>query len=344
VPDEERRHFADPHAYLRALRAFLGRRAGDAILLGEVNLPHEEQLTFFGGQDGNELTMLFDFITMQQMYLAMARKDAGPLVRALTSRPVLNPDSHWATFVRNHDELTLDKLTDDERQEVFAAFGPEPRMQVYGRGLKRRLPPMLDGDPQRIRMVYSLLFSLPGTPVLYYGEEIGMGEDLDADGRNAVRTPMQWTSDADGGFSTAPLSRLVARPVPGRYGPEHVNAAGQRRDPGSLWSFVAMLAQRYRECPELGWGDFTVLDQPHPQVLAHRCSWTGGTVVALHNLGDEPVTVPLPLGEQEPGTRLVDLLAPGSTPLDPSGAAELDLQGYGYRWLRLDRPGERQLP
>jgi len=217
-------------------------------------------------------------------------------------------------------------------------------MQVYGRGLKRRLPPMLDGDPRRIRMVYSLLFSLPGTPVLYYGEEIGMGEDLDADGRAAVRTPMQWTAHADGGFSTAPPSRLTARPVPGGYGPEHVNAAAQRRDPDSLWSFIARLAQRYRECPELGWGDFTVLDQPHAQVLAHRCSWTGGTIVALHNLGAEPLTVPLSLGDQEPGTRLVDLLQQGTTSLSQGGDLELPLEGYGYRWLRLDRPGDRQLP
>src|ERR687897_339239 len=133
------------------------------------------------------------------------------------------PDSQWATFVRNHDELTLDKLTDDERQEVFAAFGPEERMQVYGRGLIRRLPPMLDGDPRRVRMVYSLLFSLPGTPVLFYGEEIGMGEDLDAEGRLAVRSPMQWSDDRNGGFSTARPSRLVSPVVEGGFAADHVN-------------------------------------------------------------------------------------------------------------------------
>jgi trehalose synthase len=344
VDDESAKEFADPHAYLRALRAFLGRRSGDGILLGEVNLPHEEQVRFFGGQDGDELTMMFDFIGMQNLYLSLARADAGPLARALTARPPVSPDCQWATFVRNHDELTLDKLSESEREEVFAAFGPEERMQVYGRGLKRRLPPMLDGDPRRVRMVYSLLFSLPGTPVLYYGEEIGMGEDLEADGRLAVRTPMQWTGDAGGGFSTAPPSRLVARPVQGGYSPEHVNVAAQRRDPGSLWSFVAMLAQRYRECPELGWGDLDVLEQPHTQVLAHRCSSGHGSIVALHNLGPQALTVPLALGEQEPGCSLVDLLTDGSTPLDRDGSAELHLDGYGYRWLRVDRPGDRRLP
>ena len=177
----------DPHDYLRELRAFLNRRTGDAILLGEVNLPHADQRRFIGDEDGDELTMIFDFIGMQHLYLALARADARPLAEALLARPPFPQHAQWATFVRNHDELTLDKLSDAERQEVFAAFGPEPDMQIYGRGLRRRMPPMLDGDPRRIRMVYSLLFSLPGTPVLFYGEEIGMGEDLAAEGRNAVR-------------------------------------------------------------------------------------------------------------------------------------------------------------
>ena len=158
-------------------------------------------------------------------------------------------------------------------------------MQVYGRGLRRRLPPMLDGDPRRIRMVYSLLFSLPGTPVLFYGEEIGMGEDLDAEGRLAVRTPMQWTSGRNGGFSTAPPRQLPGPVVSGGFSPEFVNVADQRHDPDSLLSFMKLLISRYRESPELGWGTFTVLEQPHPSVLAHACVWDDGTMVAVHNLG-----------------------------------------------------------
>ena len=163
-------------------------------------------------------------------------------------------------------------------------------MQIYGRGLKRRLPTMLGGDPRRMRMVYSLLFSLPGTPTLYYGEEIGMGEDLEAEGRMAVRTPMQWEPIRNGGFSTAPPRRLIQRLVPDGYGPEHVNVADQKRDPDSLWNFMRALIQTYRECPELGWGDFQVLQQPHREVLAHRCHWEGSSIVAVHNLSSQPVT------------------------------------------------------
>jgi trehalose synthase len=333
----------EPHDYLRSLRSVVGRRTGDGVLLGEVNLPYAQQLEFFGGTEGDELTMQFDFIGMQALYLALARADAGPLAGALTGRPALNPDSQWATFVRNHDELTLDKLTDDERAEVFAAFGPEERMQVYGRGLRRRLPPMLDGDPRRVRMVYSLLFSLPGTPVLFYGEEIGMGEDLDAEGRLAVRTPMQWTSGTNGGFSTADPGRLPGPVVDGGFAPEFVNVADQRRDEDSLLSFMKLLIRRYRESPELGWGAFRVLDQPHPEVLAHLCSWDDGALVAVHNLGPEPRTVPLSLEDCDAGHRLEDLLVTQTTPVGEDGAVELTLDGYGYRWLRVVGPDSRRL-
>ncbi|MFH5821639.1 alpha-amylase family protein [Georgenia sp. AZ-5] len=339
----EQRDVDDPHTYLRKMRAFLGRRHGDAILLGEVNLPHEEQRTYFGANGGDELHMMFDFIAMQNLYLSLAREDARPLTRALLERPAIPADCQWATFVRNHDELTLDKLSEDERAEVFAAFGPEKEMQVFGRGLKRRVPPMLEGDPRRVRMVYSLLFSLPGTPTLYYGEEIGMGEDLRAEGRMAVRTPMQWSAGAAGGFSTAVPGDLVSPVVEGGYGPAHVNAASQVRDPDSLWSFMRGLIQTYRSCPELGWGDFEVLDQPHRQVLAHRSTWRTASVVALHNLGPEPVTVPLTL-DVPPDSALIDLLQDGTCQVGPDGAVELQLEGYGYRWLRVRHDGERRLP
>jgi trehalose synthase len=332
-----------PHDFLRAVRGFLNRRTGDAVLLGEVNLPHDQQQAYFGGADGDELTMQFDFITMQNLYLSLARQDAGPVAAALQARPSIGPESQWATFVRNHDELTLDKLSDAERQEVFAAFGPEPQMQVYGRGLVRRLPPMLDGDPRRIRMVYSLLFSLPGTPVLFYGEEIGMGESTSEGSRTAVRTPMQWTSQPSGGFSDAAPEELTRPVVTGAFSPAHVNVVDQRNDPDSLLNFIRLLIARYRSCPELGWGRLEILDHPHPEVLAHKMSWDDASLVAVHNLGPEAVILSLSLPDAPTPCLLEDLLQDGSTPLDEEGTFEISLDGYGYRWLRLCPPGDRRL-
>ena len=333
----------DPHDYLRSLRSFLTRRSGPAVLLGEVNLPHKDQRLFFGEGAGDELTMMFDFIAMQKMYLGLARGDARPLAEALLARPDIPGDCQWATFVRNHDELTLDKLTDDERAEVFAAFGPDPDMQVYDRGLRRRLPPMLDGDPRRIRLVYSLLFALPGTPTLFYGEEIGMGENLAAQGRLAVRTPMQWSAERNGGFSTARASRLPGPVTTGGFAPEFVNVSAQRRDPDSLLRFISLLVRRYRECPELGWTAVQVLDQPHAAVLALCSSVDPGTVVTLHNLGSDPVTVPLTLEPSDEERRLVDLLQEGECSVAPDGTTEVALDGYGHRWLRLVGPQTRML-
>jgi trehalose synthase len=332
----------DPHDYLRALRAFLSRRQGEAMLLGEVNLSHQDQLAFFGEGDGDQLTMMFDFVSMQKMYLSLARNDVRPLVEALQGRPRLQTHSQWANFVRNHDELTLDKLTDEEREEVFAAFGPEESMQLFGRGLRRRLPPMLDGEEDRLRMVYSLMFSLPGTPVLFYGEEIGMGENLEIPGRLAVRTSMQWTDQPQGGFSRA-ARRKVQRPVPeGAYGPAHVNVATQRKDPDSLFTFLKLLVHTYRQSPELGWSEVHVLEQPCPDVLAHECRAGGRRLVALHNVSPEPRQVPLRL-EDAAGQRLTDLLQEGALDVDDQGSAVVDLPRYGHRWLRLSPPDGRLL-
>jgi maltose alpha-D-glucosyltransferase/alpha-amylase len=333
----------DPHDYLRDLRAFLSRRSGQAMLLGEVNLPYKETRSFFGDEDGDELTMSFDFIAMQRMYLSLARSDPAELVKALRERPDPPEEAQWGTFVRNHDELTLDKLSDDERQEVFDAFGPEEHMQLYGRGLRRRLPPMLGNDQARLKMVYSLLFSLPGTPVLFYGEEIGMGENLAAEGRNAVRTPMQWTADANGGFSTADPNDLPAPVTEGEYGPEHVNVAAQRRDPESLLNWIKLLTRRYRECPELSWGDCTILEPESPSVFAHRSDHEDGTIVAVHNFAGEHARATLAVAGAGVGVQAVDLLVDGTVGVREDGVLELDLEPYGARWLRIIRPGDRYI-
>ncbi len=159
-----------PHRWLRDLRAFINRRSGDAVLLGEVNLDYPDVRRFFGDEDGDELHMCLDFNLNQAMALALAREDAGPIVHGLRHMPELAPDDGWAHFLRNHDEWSLDKLTEAERQEVFASFGPDPSMQLFGRGLRRRMPTMLKGNPDRLRMAYALMASMPGSPVIFYGE------------------------------------------------------------------------------------------------------------------------------------------------------------------------------
>lgn len=343
LSEEDTEQVGDPHRFLRSLRSFLSRRSGEAILLGEVNLPYDEQRHYLGSGHGDELTMVFDFVANQKMFLSLARQDARPLAEALRSRPEIPPDCQWATFVRNHDELTLDKLSEDERAEVFDAFGSQEEMQIFGRGLRRRLPPMLDGDPRRIRLAYSLLFSIPGTPTLFYGEEIGMGENLDVPGRLAVRTPMQWSDEPNGGFSTADEADLVRPLTTGGFGYEHVNVASQRRDPDSLHSFVSTLMHRYRECPELGWTDLTILEQPHDPVLLLHSAVNGAVVVTAHNLSSEPLTIPFRLEGVSSDHRLVDLLHDGETEIGEDGEVELTLDGYGYRWLRLSTPDGRRL-
>lgn len=333
----------DPHDYLRDLRAFMNRRDGQAVLLGEVNLPYKDTRQFFGDEDGDELTMCFDFIGMQKLYLSLARSEPAELIKALRERPDPPEEAQWGTFVRNHDELTLDKLTDEERQEVFTAFGPDEDMQLYGRGLRRRLPPMLGNDLNRIKLVYSLLFSLPGTPVLFYGEEIGMGENLAAEGRNAVRTPMQWTRDANGGFSTADPDKLAGPVVGGDLSPEHVNVADQRRDPDSLLNWIKLLAQRYRECPELSWGKYTILEHESPSVFAQRSDYEGGTVIALHNFSDQPAEVTLAVSGTGVGVQVADLLTGKTTPIDNDGTLRHPVAPYGCCWLRVVHPGDRYI-
>ncbi|MFE0154806.1 alpha-amylase family protein [Nonomuraea sp. NPDC059007] len=319
---------ADPHDFLADLRAFMSRREGSSILLGEVNVPYPELLPYFGSGLGDQLTMCFDFVGMQRTWLALARSEAAPIAEALRERPRPPKDCQWAVFLRNHDELTLDKLTEDERQEVFAAFGPEEDMQIFGRGLRRRLPSMLGGDPRRIKMAYSLMFSLPGTPVLFYGEEIGMGEDLAAEGRMAVRSPMQWS--AEGGFSPAEPVREIPE---GAFRPERVNVADQKRDTGSLLRWIQRLIERYRECPELAWGECTVLDSGHPSVFAHRCDADDATVVVAHNLSDSATDIRLQL-DGLANYLLTDLLTDGTLKVSGEGLAEVPMDPHGCRWLR----------
>jgi trehalose synthase len=325
----------DGHEYLRDLRAFLARRRGDAILLAEANLPPADMRRFFGDEDGDEMHMLFNFLANQNLFLSLVRQQAAPLAETLGELPPVPEANQWANFVKNHDELTLDKLSEAEREEVFAALAPEEGMRIFGRGIRRRVPPMLGGDRRRLELVYSLLFALPGTPVLLYGEELGMGDDLAVEGRASVRVAMQWDDGAGGGFSpTRPRVPLVEG---GDFGCDRVNAAGQRQDPGSLLNWMERLVRRRKETPELGWGAYRVLPAGDPAVLALRCDWRGAAVLTVHNFADRPAKAALDLD----GGELVELFADQPYPRPDAAGGGLPVDGYGYRWFRLRGPGGR---
>jgi maltose alpha-D-glucosyltransferase/alpha-amylase len=281
--------------------------------------------------------MMFAFLLNADLWLALARSDAEPLVKALQELPPLPAMAQWATFLRNHDELDLSRLTVEQRADVMAAFAPKPDMRIYGRGIRRRLAPMMGGDRRHIELAYALQFSMPGTPVLRYGEELGMGENLALDGRDAIRTPMQWQAGRTAGFSTAPPDRLV-KPTPtrGRFSAARVNARDQSRDPGSLLRWFEQLIRVLRECPEIGNGTPAVVDVPAPRsVLVHRFDAPEGSIVLLHNLADEPASVDLGSLGRTPDAH--EVLSDG--PYEPLGRrlGDLRLNPWGYRWIRLRR-------
>ncbi len=207
-------------------------------------------------------------------------------------------------------------------------------MQLYRRGIRRRLAPMLDNDRRRIEVAYALMFSLPGTPVLFYGDEIGMGEDLSLPERNAVRTPMQWADEENGGFSTAPAEELIRPPIgSGEFGYERVNVTAQARNPDSLLNRMEQMIRTRRGTPEFGWGGLQTVDIEPPAVMAHCSEWRGNGVLALHNLSPEPCVVTLGLTTR--CKEFTDILSDCEyEALDPE-ATRIPLSGYGYRWLRL---------
>jgi len=317
-----------PHGLLKDLAALLGRRQGDAILLGEVNLPPGQAVEFFG--EGDELQMLFNFHVNQYLHLALVRRDADPIRKAIANLPQIPENCQWANFLTNHDELTLDQLTEGERHEVFEALGPEPGMLLYDRGIRRRLPPMLGGDQDRLRLAYSVLFSLPGTPVLFYGEEIGMGENLDIPDRYAVRSSMQWDSSPGGGFSDVPVEELRRPPPTGPYSPQEVNVRAQIDDPDSTLSWMRRLIQRRRNLPELGLGDYSLVEVGSSKVLAILFEWAGRSLLTLHNFSGRPVEVDI--GDHLGGEPGVDVWSDSHY---QSADGTFALSANGFRWTRI---------
>ena len=242
-------------------------RSSDAVLLCEANVDATDLHSYTGATvDGpnDRAHMMFSFLLNARIWLALARGQAEPLIDSLRDLPRLQPMAQWATFLRNHDELDLSRLTEDQRADVFREFAPDQGMRLYNRGIRRRLASMLRGDRRRIEMAYSLQFTMPGSPVLRYGEEIGMGENLALDGRNAIRTPMQWDDGPNGGFSRTSADLLVAPVQVGKFGYRKVNVRAQQRDPQSLLRWFEQLIGALRQCPEIGVGTCSVLDIPAP--------------------------------------------------------------------------------
>ncbi len=318
---------------LREFREFLSWREGEAIVLAEANVLPNTDMQYFGAK-GERLQMMFNFHANQNLFYALATGDNRPLAKALKATKARPATAQWSQFLRNHDELDLGRLSEEQRQAVFDAFAPEANMQLYGRGIRRRLAPMLKGDRRRIELSYSLMMTLPGTPVIRYGDEIGMGDDLDLPERQPARTPMQWSIEPQGGFSTAhkPVSPVISR---GAYSYEHVNVADQRRDPNSLLNWMERIIRMRKEVPEIGWGDFEVLRSGAVEVLALRYDWRDNSVVVVHNLSANPCEIRLSVGlTGQEGLRLVNLLSTDHSVSDDSGKHRILLEPYGYRWYR----------
>jgi len=317
---------------LRSFREFLQWRQGDSIILAEANVVPKENLQYFG-DDGDRMQMMFNFHVNQSLFYAMASADVRPLAKAMNDTKERPATGQWGIFLRNHDELDLGRLTDKQRQTVFDKMGPDKDMQLYDRGIRRRLAPMLGGDPRRLKLAYSLMYSLPGTPVLRYGDEIGMGDDLSLPERNCARTPMQWSNEPQGGFtkSDKPILPVIHE---GPYGFDHVNVAIQRRDTDSMLNWTERMIRMRKEAPEIGWGTFECLDTGDDGVLAMRYDWRDNALVILHNFHDRPVEITFDVGLKDVGRNLIDIADSSDSTADEKGKHHIVIEPYGYRWYR----------
>jgi len=325
---------AQQYDMLRSFREFLQWRQGDAIILAEANVLPETDLEYFG-DDGDRMQMMFNFQANQNLFYALASGDSRPLQKALKSTKVRPATAQWGQFLRNHDELDLGRLTPAQRNTVFKAFGPEKEMQLYDRGIRRRLAPMLQGDRRRIELAYSLMFTLPGSPVLRYGDELGMGDNLSLKERECARTPMQWSTEPQAGFtkSDKPVQPVISS---GPFGYEHVNAAQQRRDPNSMLNWTERIIRMRKEVPEIGWGDFHIVPTRDPAVFAIRYDWRNNSVLFLHNLSGVPREVSFEVGVSgQTADLLVNLLSEDHSRANEGGRHRVLLEAYGYRWYRV---------
>src|SRR5579859_1240462 len=304
----------ETHAYCREVRRYIDTHYTGKVLLAEANQWPAELRPYFGA--GDEFQVCFNFPLMPRLFMALRRADRRPILDIMAALPAIPESCQWGIFLRNHDELTLEMVTDDERAYLYREYAPDPRMRL-NLGIRRRLAPLLNNSREQIQLLHGLLLSLPGTPVLYYGDEIGMGDNIDLADRDGVRTPMQWTSGRNGGFSPADPARLyspaIADPV---YGYAAVNVEAQLRNPNSLLRWLQHLIAVRKQDPAFGRGDTRFLTPANEQILAFLRTYDGWQILVVANLAGTPQPVELALAVA-PGTTPVDLL--GGTRFPPIG-------------------------
>ena len=322
----------ETHAVIKTLRKEIDAQYSNRILLAEANQWPTDVRPYFG--DGDECHMAFHFPLMPRIYMALRQEDRLPITDIIAQTPSIPETCQWALFLRNHDELTLEMVTNDERDYMYLAYSADPRMRL-NLGIRRRLAPLVDNSRRRIELLISLLFSFPGTPILYYGDEIGMGDNIYLGDRNGVRTPMQWNGDRNAGFSTATPGRLyspvVMDPV---WGYEAVNVEAQQSDPSSLLNWMRNMIALRKLFRVFGRGAIQFLEPSNRKILAYLRTYANEQVLCVANLSRFAQPVDLNLSE----------LA-GMTPVEMSGYVEfpaigpepyrLTLGPYGFFWLEL---------
>jgi maltose alpha-D-glucosyltransferase / alpha-amylase len=266
--------------------------------------------------------------------MALRKEDKSPLVWILDRTPPIPEECQWVIFLRNHDELTLEMVTEEERQWMWQEYAPQPGMRL-NLGIRRRLAPLLDNDRRKIELANSLLFTLPGSPIIYYGDEIGMGDNIQLPDRNGVRTPMQWNNELNAGFSSASPDKLYAPLIQGQpFGAQWVNVADQRTDPDSLWHRLRRMVAVRKAHSTFGWGDCTWAETGSPAVAAYWRAYQKKRLLILNNLSQhtQAVTIGVPASRD---IELVDMLTEREILRTSSGKLDVSLKPYEYRWLEL---------
>ena len=324
----------ETHAVLKDLRRTMDAEFKDRVFLAEANQWPTEVRSFFGNSD--ECHMAFHFPVMPRMYMALRREDRTPIVEIIEQTPAIPDDCQWAIFLRNHDELTLETVTDAERDYMYQEYARDPRMRINA-GIRRRLAPLLDNGRRQIELMNAIIMSLPGTPIVYYGDEIGMGDNVYLGDRNGVRTPMQWSADRNGGFSDAEAAALYAPLiVDSPYSYHSVNVSAQEKTPTSLLRWMRRLIQVRCKHKAFGRGTFQALAPANKKVLVFLRSYGADTILCVNNLSRFYQYVELDLSAYE-GHQPVELW--GDTPFPVIGETPylLTLGPHNFMWLQLKK-------